>query len=80
MKDREIDPFCSSYYEDAIKADYTPFNQLPALEQAWQLGYQHATSYKANITANPYPADSDESEQWLKGFDNCMDLLYPPED
>lgn len=55
---------------------HVPFEQLPALEQAWQLGYMEATSYKADINNNPYTANSEESDQWLKGFNNCMDLLY----
>jgi ribosome modulation factor len=58
---------------------HTPFEQLPPLEQAWQLGYKEATSYKADINTNPYPANSEESDQWLKGFDNCMDYLYNPD-
>jgi hypothetical protein len=55
---------------------HTPFDQLPTAEQAWQLGYQEAASHKADIKANPYTDNSEESYQWLKGFDNCMNLLY----
>jgi hypothetical protein len=59
---------------------HTPFDQLPTSEQAWQLGYQEAARYKADIKANPYQDNSEESHQWLKGFDNYMALLYADKD